>query len=167
MQQHLSERPIPAAPPRAYGRLELTAREAQGRSGLGRFRAEGAFKCVFPRSDGPCEAILVNTAGGVTGGDDFGLCAGAGPGSHMVLTTQAAERGYRAASGTARMKAHLTVARGARLEWLPQELILFDGAALHRDLSIDLAQDAALVMIESVVFGRQYMGEAVNTLDFR
>ncbi len=51
---------------------------------------------------------------------------------------------------------------GGRLCWLPQETILFDRARLARRIDVDLAEDASLVMAESVVFGRAAMGEAMN-----
>jgi urease accessory protein len=56
----------------------------------------------------------------------------------------------------------LSVAGGGRLCWLPQETILFDRARLKRRIDVDLADSASLVMVESVVFGRAAMGEAMN-----
>ncbi len=57
------------------------------------------------------------------------------------------------------------MADGAALEWLPQETILFDGCALRRRLCIDLAPDASFLGVESLVFGRTAMGEAVHRAD--
>lgn len=110
---------------------------------------------------------MLNTSGGLTGGDRFEARATAGPGSQLVLTTQAAERAYRSASGTARVSTHLSAATGATLHWLPQELIVFDGASLDRRLDIEMAADAELVMVEPVVFGRRAMGETSVSGTFR
>jgi urease accessory protein len=86
----------------------------------------------------------------------------------MVMTTQAAERAYRAQPGeTGQLNNRLSVGPQARLDWLPQETLLYDHAALHRSLTIDLADDARLLAVEPVIFGRAEMGETVRHLDFR
>lgn len=110
---------------------------------------------------------MVNTSGGLTGGDRFDIEASAGTGSRLIMTTQAAERAYRSASGMARVRTHLAVAAGASLCWLPQELLVFDGAALDRRLEVEIADDAAeFVMVEPVVFGRTAMRETVKEATF-
>ncbi len=56
---------------------------------------------LFPRPDtAALTAVLLNTAGGLTGGDRFSVSATAADGSRLTLTTQAAERVYRALPGT-------------------------------------------------------------------
>lgn len=131
-------------------------------------RQSGATKLVFPRQITPkMEVILINTAGGVTGGDRFTLSTRVEAGACLTLTTQAAERAYRAQTGeVGRVSTKLHAQSGARLNWLPQELILFEGAALHRKLDIDLAPDAQLLMVEPVVFGRAAMGETLHNINF-
>lgn len=140
-----------------------------GRTRLRDLRQSGATKLVFPRQlDPSLEAILINTAGGVTGGDRFDLSISLDAAAHLVLTTQAAERAYRAQAGeVGRVTTKLRVEQGARLDWLPQELILFDGSALTRKLDIDLAQDAQLLMVEPLVFGRAAMGEMLHDISFQ
>jgi urease accessory protein len=44
---------------------------------------------------------------------------------------------------------------------LPHETILFDRVRLTRSIEIGLAEDASLLFAESIVFGRQAMGEVV------
>jgi len=124
------------------------------------------MKVLFPRSE-DLSAIMINTSGGLTGGDRFDIAAGAGCDSQMTLTTQAAERAYRSASGHAQMHSVLTVDENARLNWLPQELILFDGCALNRSLTADLAETAELLLVEPVVFGRFAMNERVQSGSFQ
>lgn len=124
------------------------------------------MKALFPRSSGALEAIVINTAGGLTGGDKVALAAEAESGASLSITTQAAERAYRAASGFATADSVLTAQSGAQINWLPQELILFEGAALRRSLRIELATDARLLMVEPVVFGRAAMGEVLRDVSF-
>lgn len=126
---------------------------------LDKLYQKGAYKAVFPRSE-TLTAVLVNTAGGVTGGDRFQLEAGAGPDSALTLTTQAAERAYKALPGAAgRIRTHLTADMGARLWWLPQETIVFDGAHVERHLRCDLAEGAEFLLVEPLIIGRTAMGE--------
>lgn len=90
-------------------------------------------------------------------------------GTQAVATTQTAERAYASLSetGPAHMDVRLTLGAGARLDWLPQETILFDRAALHRKTEVDLEGDASLLWCEMLVLGREAMGETVTTLDFQ
>ena len=157
-----------AAQPRARGDARLSVRARTGRTVLDGLRVSGSLKLVFPRQHGQAmDGVLVNTAGGITGGDRFGLSAGIGTGAHLVLTTQAAERAYRAQPGeTGTLTTRISVARGGCLHWLPQETILFDGAAYSRALRIDLETDASLLLVEPLVFGRAAMGEEVRNAAF-
>ena len=152
--------------PRTQGILSLSTKAVGAGSGIDKFRTSGAMKALFPRGHG-VQAIMINTSGGLTGGDQLDIEASAGTGSQLTLTTQAAERAYRSKEGHARMDSHLSVAAGASLHWLPQELILFEGARLDRSLTVDLAEDAKFLMVEPMIFGRTAMGEVLNDVDFK
>lgn len=127
----------------------------------------GCLKVLFARGGPRVDAILINSAGGLTSGDRLSVEIGLEDDAVASATTQAAERAYRAADGEARVRTHLDVARGAQMLWLPQELILFDGAKLDRQLHCDLAPEARLVLVEPVIFGRAQMGEALRDIWFR
>ena len=152
--------------PRTKGALTLSSKRVAGRSGIDRFRTSGAMKALFPRAE-DVQAILINTSGGLTGGDQIDVTASAGKGSSLTLTTQAAERAYRAQQGRARMTTDLRVEADAQINWLPQEMILFEGSALDRRLTVDLAQDARFLMVEPIVFGRAAMGETLTDVSFK
>lgn len=139
-----------------------------GKVALDALHQSGALKLLFPTGRQTLEAVTVNTAGGITGGDRFSLSAKAGEGSQLTLTTQAAERAYRAQPGqTGQMTTHLSVDARARLNWLPQETILFQRSDFTRSLQADLAEDARLLLVEPLVFGRAAMGEALTSARFR
>ena len=143
----------------------MSVKYDDGQTRLCNLRQSGSLKVLFPRNAGgdQCLAVLVNTAGGITGGDRFTLTAEAGAGSTLAFTTQAAERAYRAtADQTGQVRSSLKVQAGARLNWLPQETILFDGSALNRRLDIHLDIDATALIVEPLVFGRTAMGETVQ-----
>lgn len=113
------------------------------------------------------EAVLINTAGGLTGGDALDWQAQAGTNTHLIVTTQACERIYKTSGGPARQTTRIAVGDNARLDWLPQETILFDRSALHRTLEVDLAPSALFTGIETLVLGRAAMGETVHHTDLR
>lgn len=153
--------------PRAKGQVRLSTKAVGGRSVLDDLRQSGSLKLLFPRTDGPLQGVLVNTAGGVTGGDAFSTDIAVSAGTALTLTTQAAERAYRAQKGqTGTISTCLEIGDGARLNWLPQETILFEGCSVQRRLSVDLAATAALTLVEPLVFGRTAMGEAVRQAFF-
>jgi urease accessory protein len=156
--------------PRSVGAGHIRVRaDSKGRTRLADLHQAGALKLVLPQTHRKdVEAIVVNTGGGLTGGDRFTLSARADAGATLTLTTQAAERAYRAQPGeVARFDTALEVAEDAALHWLPQELILFDRAALNRCLDIRLARGARLLLVEPLVFGRAAMGERLQHLHLR
>ncbi|WP_323766629.1 urease accessory protein UreD [Antarctobacter sp.] len=158
--------PLPGNVPRARGTLDLTTKQRGDRSAIDRLRTSGCLRALFSRRTKAVEAIVINTSGGLTGGDSLSLCGAAGVGSQLSLTTQAAERAYRASSDVARVETRLEAGAASVLHWLPQELILFEGARLRRRLRVDLAADARLLLVEPVIFGRTAMGERLRDVAF-
>ena len=152
----------PALLERARGRAEVAVSFREGAVRLDRLYQSGCAKAFLPRTHGaPSEAVLVNTSGGVTGGDRIDWRLKAGPGAHLTVTTQAAERVYRASDGFARIETRITAGPGSTVDWLPQETILFDGGRLARRLEADIAEDARFMALETLMLGRAAMGERV------
>jgi urease accessory protein len=154
---------------RARGCARIAVRADAGRTRLARLYQDGCGKIRLPkdaRATG-LEAVLINTAGGVTGGDRLEWAAEAGDGARLTLSTQACEKVYRARDGVAEVHTELTIGEDGEIHWLPQETILFDGGALHRSLEADLAPGARLLAAEAVVLGRTAMDETVRTGSLR
>ena len=151
------------------GQALVCSKARDGGSILSDFRTSGCLKTLFPHgSNDRLTGVFLNTAGGITGGDRLNFHAAAGENSRLCLTTQAAERIYRAQPGeVGHVENHLTVAPGARLDWLPQETILFDHGALDRSLTIDMATDSRLLAVESLILGRSAMGETLSATHLR
>ena len=140
-------------------RVDGAAAVRLGPAGLERLSQRGSAKAMLPAvHGGRTEAVFLNTAGGVTGGDrlvyDLHLSAGTATG-----TTLTAERAYASPGGAARVDVTLTAGPGAHLAWLPQETILFEDSALHRTTTAHLAPGATLIGCEMLVLGRRAMGE--------
>ncbi|WP_209381917.1 urease accessory protein UreD [Pararoseomonas baculiformis] len=147
---------------RANGSAELRF-ERQGAGTVLRHLYQSApLRVLFPRPEAeePPLAALVNTAGGLAGGDRLRVAMVAAPGSIATLCTPAAEKLYRSLGPETQVETTLQVEAGATLEWLPQETILFSEARLRRRLEIDLAPDARLLAAEMLVFGRSARGES-------
>jgi urease accessory protein len=152
---------------RAIGGIKLAVNVRDGASRRSRVAENGPLRVRFPTPQAAeLEAIIVNTAGGVAGGDRHALDISVQESAQLVVTTAAAEKIYRALGPAAEIAIKLNVAAGARLSWLPQETILFDRCRLSRRIDVELERDAALTMAEMVVFGRSAMGEAVETGSF-
>jgi len=145
---------------RARGTGSLTTLQRAGATRLATLYQDGCAKIRLPNTHSPAmEAVLINTAGGLTGGDHMQWSAELAPQGRMVLTTQACERIYRSIGGPATIETRLAVGAGAHLDWLPQETILFAASQLDRRIHIDLAEGASLTAMEAVLLGREAMGE--------
>ena len=121
------------------------------------------IRVMFPRN-GSCpmeEAVLINTAGGIAGGDRLECSVAALPGASIAVTSQAAEKVYRALYEPALVVTRLKAQGSAKLAWLPQETIVFNWARLHRTTEIDLFSGAELLALEWLVLGRAAHGEVV------
>lgn len=131
---------------------------------LDRLHQSGSAKAfLHPGLSGP-EVVLLNTSGGLTGGDSLSYRLDLDAGCRATGTTQTAERAYRSTGNAARVTVHHRVGPGAHLDWLPQETILFDQSHLVRETVIDLAADASCLMLEAVVLGRAAMHETVTRI---
>lgn len=155
-----------ALPQRSHGSAAVALSTPGGRARLSRLAQSGSAKAFLPRVyDRDPEIVFLNTSGGLTGGDSLCYAVDLADGGRATATTQTAERAYASAGGVARVSVRLRAGAGAVLHWLPQETILFDQAALHRDTAIDLDPGATCVLLETVVLGRTAMGEDLADLD--
>ena len=127
----------------------------------------GSLRVRFPSpEDEGASAVLVNTAGGIAGGDRFDIDIASAEGARLTVTTAAAEKVYRAEGPAAELNIRLKAEGRSHLAWLPQETILFDRARIHRRFEIDLSESASLLLCEIVVFGRVAMGERMSEGEF-
>ncbi len=154
-------------PQRVSARAELSVLHLDGRTRLSRLYQEGAAKIRLPKvGEDLLEAVLINTAGGLTGGDRLHWSVDVGKQASVSVTTQACEKVYRARNGGAEVSCAFSVGEGGRIAWLPQESIVFDHAAFSRRIEADLGPAAEALIVEATVFGRQAMGETVSRAMF-
>jgi urease accessory protein len=140
------------------------AQVAFGPRGLSRLRQQGSAKAILPHVGAAAEVVFLNTAGGLTAGDRLSYATEVPAGLRLTATTQTAERAYRADGGVACVR--VTHRVDGWLDWLPQETILFQGAALSRRTRVDLGPGAGCLLLEAAVLGRAAMGEVVRAVRF-
>jgi len=150
--------------PRAQGSLRIACKPLGAQTVLSSLYQKGSLKALFPRAAGShMDAVFLNTAGGITGGDAYTYSLNVSEGASLRMTSQAAERVYKATldqTGTVTTKAE--VGDAGSLFWLPQETIVFDEARMRRSLNVSLNGTAEFLCVEPMVFGRAAMGETVK-----
>jgi urease accessory protein len=151
---------------RAAGKARLRLR---GGGGVAELYQEGALRLRLPHpaDRSTVEVVAINNAGGLTGGDQLDLEARLDAGAQGMITTPACEKIYRSIGGVAHVATRLHLASASTLDWLPQPMLLFDGACVRRQLIVDIAADASLLAVEGVILGRTAMNEEMRSGDIR
>lgn len=150
---------------RSEGRVELAFKRRGPLTVLGHLHQSGCGKARLPRPMDPthAEAVLLNLAGGLTGGDRLSSQVAWQTGAAATVSGQAVEKIYRARGNSrAEIDTELRVAADALALWLPQATIFFDRARLVRRNRFTVAQGGRLLAIEATIMGRQTMGETVE-----
>lgn len=142
--------------------LEVLFEKRGSRTHLARNRHEGPLvvqKPLYPEGEEICHVVVIHPPGGIAGGDQLRVGAALGRGCEALITTPGAAKYYRSAGCRALQKVQLELSEGAKLEWLPQETILFDRALARQDVTVDLADGAVFFGHEIVCLGRRASGE--------
>ena len=151
------------APVRVDGAISVAFKAEQDTTRIATLAEHGGYRLKFPDPvGGALEGVIVNTGGGVAGGDRVTFSVSAGAGARAAITTATAERIYRSTGAAAEFDVRLAAACDATLAWLPQATILFSQARLKRRFAVDLASGARLLMAETTIFGREASGEIMG-----
>lgn len=140
-------------------RLRFAARA--GRTVLAERRHRGPLlvqKPLYPEG-GICHVIVLHPPAGVAGGDALEIDVTVESGAHAVLATPGATKWYKSLGREASQRVRLAVAEGARLDWLPQENIVFDNARARIATELTVAPGGSAIGWDAVVLGRQASGE--------
>ena len=143
------------------GVAEIGFGRREGRTRLIHLYQHDPLRVLFPApvAGDRLLAVLLTTSGGLVAGDrlDIGIRLAKGAAAHV--TASAAEKVYRSLGPTTQIRQSFSLAARAALEFLPLETILFDGARLWRETTIELGSGAAFLGGDIVVFGRRARGE--------
>jgi urease accessory protein len=149
---------------RAQGGVRVVVGRVGAQSSPLTIAESGGYRVRFVKTG---DGVLINTGGGMAGGDRMNVDVSVLADAEAVMTTQAAEKIYRSDGPETEVEIRLALEPRARLEWLPQEQILFDKARFRRSLELAMPGDGDATLVESIVFGRVAMGESVRIGTFR
>lgn len=155
---------------RAHGRFGLTVQHREGQTRCADLAQGGCCRLLFPRvARAGLEAVTVNISGGIVAGDRIEGHIQCGEGTELVVTSQAAERIYRARPGDLAAQVNVTCEIGpdATLEWLPHGTIFFDHSHLERRMSVEMRASSRFLYLENRIFGRAASGEVLRRLSVR
>ncbi len=124
-------------------------------------------KPFYPEGDSCIHSILLNTAGGMVGGDRLNTDLILKPQTNVLFTTANAGKVYRCLDRSARYITSIRQARGSILEWFPQETILFRDSQYYQSLYIELEQNALCYGWDIYRFGRSARGEVFDRGQWR
>ena len=117
---------------------------------------------LYPEGN-PCHTYLLHPPGGVVGGDTLQIKTRVEQGAQVLVTTPGATKFYRSENKYAKQQQTLFVAKGSRLEWLPQENIFFPDAHVRLDTQVHLETGAQFLGWEMHCFGRPALSEEYDT----
>ena len=121
------------------------------------------LQSLYPEGDAVCHNVLVHPPGGLVGGDTLDISATVGPGAHGLVTTPGATRFYRSTGEPALQRTHLTLAEGARLEWLPLEALCYNACNAENHLTLNLAPGAECMGWDVTALGLPHAGQPFDT----
>jgi urease accessory protein len=107
----------------------------------------------------PSAVYLVGGLAGPIGGDELSLWIAVGSGAFLRLRTAAASVALPGPDGAESvLRVSVSVAAGGRLEYLPEPVVVSEGARHATLLSVTLAAGASLMLRDELLLGRH--GEA-------
>ena len=121
------------------------------------------LQSLYPEGDAVCHNVLAHPPGGLVGGDTLDISATVGPGAHGLVTTPGATRFYRSTGERALQRTHLTLAEGARLEWLPREALCYNACNAENHLTLNLAPGAECMGWDVTALGLPHAGQPFDT----
>ena len=111
------------------------------------------LQSLYPEGDPICHNVLVHPPGGLVGGDTLDIQVSVAEGAHGLVSTPGATRFYKSGGQAALQQVVATLAKGARLEWLPLEAIAYNDCEATNRAIFHLAPGAELITWDVTALG--------------
>jgi len=159
------------ASPSWHARLELGFESVDGgrtvlahRNHVGPLRVQ---KALYPEGERVCHCVIVHPPGGIAARDRLEIDIRLAANAHALVTTPGATKWYKTPNSASSQSITMSAERGAILEWLPQEAIVFNQANAHASLDVSLATGALFLGWDTLCFGRTAAGESYTQGRYR
>ncbi|MCZ8026095.1 MAG: urease accessory protein UreD [Microcystis sp. LE19-10.1B] len=144
------------------GNLELIYKQKNLATQINHVYATAPLKVqrpFYPEGKNLCHTVILHTAGGIVGGDVLQQKIHLQAATNALITTASAGKVYQSNGQIAQQLIEIKIDDNAGLEWLPQETIIFNGAAFRQHLRVDLGENSSWLGWEITRFGRSARGE--------
>jgi urease accessory protein len=159
--------PLPGFPSTAPGCGALGVMRSGGRSVVGRAYATSPLRLLTPGNHGRAAWIYTsNHGGGLVDGDHIILTIDVGEGAAAFVSTQASTKIYRSPRGT-RAETRARIERDGLLVVVPDPVVCFATSRYRQIQQFDLADRAALVLVDWISSGRHAAGERWAFAEYR
>jgi len=121
----------------------------------------------FAQPDGSLALCIMDCSPGLLDGDYYDFDWHLETTAHVALTNQSFTRVHPARSVGARQTQSIRLERGAKLEYLPEPVLLFRAAILRAECFVDLAPQSTLFLSDILCAGRIGRGERFQFVSWR
>lgn len=126
------------------------------------------MRSLYPEGPSICHTVIVHPPGGLVEGDDLAVSVDVARGAHALLSTPGATRFYGNHSGqVAAQRVRVSVASGARLEWLPLEAIAYPACLAENALDMDIEPGGYAMAWDITALGLPQAGQPFEAGRFR
>jgi len=162
-----------------HGTCDLRLFKKSRPNNIHNFKTNHQAKCTAPlklmkvfndKKDGRCEIPILHSAGGIVGGDQLTINVNAEENSSSICSSVAAQKVYGSRGRSklnpqgswANQKCIFQIEKNADFEWIPQELIIYEGGLFEQNMTVKVDPSSSFLCVELVRLGRTAAGEQLG-----